>query len=267
MKKRVFFVLLLFILMGGMVGCGLLQEPAAPSATIEAVPLEVEEAAESVEVAEEPTAVAEEPPVEVDATETEAEEPAAEEPAAEAAAPSGGLVIFEISQDASEVRFELDEDLRGNRITVVGTTNQVAGQIALNFADLSSAQVGEIQINARTLATDNNFRNRAIQNEILQTGSYEFISFVPTAVSGLPESVNVGQFIQFTIEGELTIRDVTESVTFEVTATAVTETAIQGTATATVLRDAYGLNIPEVPNVANVENEVDLVINFVDNGS
>ncbi|MCA9918694.1 MAG: YceI family protein, partial [Anaerolineales bacterium] len=71
----------------------------------------------------------------------------------------------------------------------------------------------------------------------------------------------------FTIEGELTIRDVTETVTFEVTATAVTETTIQGTATATVLRDAYGLNIPEVPNVANVENEVDLIINFVANAS
>ena len=127
--------------------------------------------------------------------------------------------------------------------------------------------MGEIQINARTLATDNNFRNRAIQNEILDTGEFELISFVPTAINGLPASATVGQFIEFTIEGELTIRDVTETVTFDVTATAVTETAIQGTATATVLRDTYGLNIPEVPNVANVENEVDLIINFVANAS
>jgi hypothetical protein len=33
------------------------------------------------------------------------------------------------------------------------------------------------------------------------------------------------------------------------------------------LRDTYGLNIPEVPNVANVENEVDLIITFVANAS
>ena len=263
MQKKILSVLLLFTGLLLVTACGLLQEPEAPSATIEAVPLEIEATeapAEPVEDVAEEAVEAEEEPA--------AEQPAAEEEAVEAEAPAAsGLTIYEISQDQSEVRFELDEDLRGNRLTVVGVTNQVAGQFALDLSDLSSAQVGEIQINARTLATDNNFRNRAIQNEILQTGSYEFISFVPTAVSGLPASANVGEFIQFTIEGELTIRDVTETVTFEVTATAVTETTIQGTATATVLRDAYGLNIPEVPNVANVENEVDLIINFVANAS
>ena len=269
MKKNVLNVLLLFLVMLLVTACGLLQEPEAPSATIEAIPLEIEEAEEPV-VVEEPTEEAEEPPVELDEAD-EADE-AMEEPTAETAvAPSdsaaAGLTIYEISQDASEVRFELDEDLRGSRFTVVGITNQVAGQIALDFSNLSTAQVGEIQINARTLATDNNFRNRAIQNEILNTGDYEFISFVPTAVTGLPAAAGVGEEISFTIDGELTIRDVTESVTFSVVATAVSDTQISGTATATVLRETYGLTIPEVPNVANVENEVDLIISFVANAS
>ena len=257
--KKSFGILLLFWLMLTATACGLLQEPAEPSATLEAVPLEVEAA-----VGEEATAVAEEPPVEVEAAVEPTEETA--EPANEASA-AGGLVVYEISQEASEVRFELDEDLRGSRITVVGTTSQVAGQIALDFSDLSTAQVGEIQINARTLATDNDFRNRAIQNEILETGAYEIISFVPTAVNGLPASAAAAEEISFTIDGDLTIRDVTAPVTFTVTATAVSTTQISGTATATVLRDTYGLNIPEVPNVANVENEVDLIITFVANAS
>lgn len=254
MKKKLFVVLLLFMALLTVTACGLLEEPAAPSATLEAVPLEIDQA-EEVATAVPATEVAEEME-ETAVPETETSETA-----------SGGLVVYEISSGSSEVRFELDEDLRGVRTTVVGTTDQVAGQIALDLSDLSTAQVGEIQINARTLATDNNFRNRAIQNEILDTGEFELISFVPTAINGLPASATVGQFIEFTIEGELTIRDVTETVTFDVTATAVTETAIQGTATATVLRDTYGLNIPEVPNVANVENEVDLIINFVANAS
>lgn len=99
---------------------------------------------------------------------------------------AGTVVIFQISPADSQVRFELDEDLRGSRVTVVGTTDQVAGEIAVNLADLAQTQVGVIQINARTLATDNNFRNRAIQNEILDTGANEFITFTPTAVNGLP---------------------------------------------------------------------------------
>ncbi len=267
MKKGIYTMLLLFIVLLAATACGILEEPAAPSATIEAVPLEVEESEEPAAV-EEPTEAAEEPPVELDEAEETESEDTTEEPAAESDdAAVAGLTIYEISQADSTVQFELDEDLRGVRTTVVGTTDQVAGQIALDLSDLSTAQIGEIQINARTLATDNNFRNRAIQNEILETGAYEFISFVPTAVNGLPASAAVGEEISFTIDGDLTIRDVTEPVTFTVVATAVSDTQISGTATATVLRDTYGLTIPEVPNVANVENEVDLIISFVANAS
>ena len=274
MKKNIYTVLLLFMVMLLASACGLLQEPAEPSAPIESVPLEVDEAeapaeaedpaAESEEMAESDEAMAEEEMSEAETTEEEMTEA---ETAEEAEPSAPGLVVFEISQDESEVRFELDEDLRGSRITVVGTTDQVAGQIALDLSDLSTTQVGEIQINARALATDNNFRNRAIQNEILDTGDHEFISFVPTAVNDLPDAAAVGEEITFTIDGDLTVRDITEPVTFTVTATAVSETQISGTATATVLRETYGLTIPEVPNVANVEDEVDLIITFVANAS
>lgn len=260
MKKSIFVIFLLSMVLLLATACGLLQEPAVPSATLEAVPLDIEEADEPTAVPE-PTEQADEPPVELDEAEEAESAAESEDPAA------GGLIIFEVSSDQSEVRFELDEDLRGNRITVVGTTDQVAGQIALDFSDLSTAQVGEILINARTLATDNNFRNRAIQNEILDTAEYEFISFVPTAVNDLPESVAIGEEITFTIDGDLTIRDVTEAVTFTVVATAVSESQISGTANATVLRETYGLTIPEVPNVANVEEEVELIITFVANGT
>ncbi|MCB8921446.1 MAG: YceI family protein [Ardenticatenaceae bacterium] len=233
MRKQIVTVALLsMLILAVMTGCGVLQEPAAPSEPIEAVPL------------------------------------AAETPVVDAAAASettGDVVTFQISPADSQVRFELDEDLRGNRFTVVGVTDQIAGELALDFADLSTAQVGVIRINARTLATDNDFRNRAIQNNILETGDYEFISFAPTAVSGLSGSVTVGEAVSFSITGDLTIRDITHEVTFEVTATAVSDTQITGTATATVLRSDYDLNIPEVPNVANVEEEVDLTIDFVAN--
>jgi len=45
--------------------------------------------------------------------------------------------VFRISQTRSRVRFEIDEELRGEPKTVVGTTDQVAGEIALDFSNLS----------------------------------------------------------------------------------------------------------------------------------
>lgn len=255
MTKRI-VLLLFFAVLLGLSACGVLQEPEEASAPLEAIPLEV---------APTETAVMQESVVE------EAEEATAAEPAAPqeptTAETTGGTVVYTITPGESQVRFELDEDLRGSRITVVGTTDQVAGQIGVDLANLAATQVGVLQINARTLATDNNFRNRAIQNEILNTGSYEFITFTPTAVTGLPANATIGDTLTFTIEGELTIRDVTAPATFEVTATAVSDNQITGTATTTILRETYGLTIPSVPNVANVEEEVELYIEFIANAS
>ena len=242
--------------------CSILQEPEEASGPIEAVPLEVE----SQEVPDESEAseqTEEEPPME------EAEEAADESAETElpAQGEGGGLVIFQITPDGSEVRFELDEELRGQPKTVVGATDQVAGEIAVDFSDLSTAQAGILQINARTLTTDNDFRNRALNNQILETGSFEFITFTPTSVVGLPNSVSVGEMVSFSIVGDLTIRDVTNEATFTVEATPVSETQITGSANTTVTRGDYGLQIPSVPNVANVEDEVELYIDFTANAS
>jgi len=240
----VFFLLLFFT------ACGLLREPEEASGTIEAIPLAVEEG----QATKAPATAA-----------PAAEEPVAEEPATAEA--GGGLVIFKIDPQNSEVRFEIDEDLRGQRNTVIGVTDQVAGELGVNFDGLSQTQAGVIQVNARTLVTDNNFRNRAIANEILDTGPYEFIIFTPTSIDGLPGSVAEGETVSFTITGDLTIRDITTEVVFDVQVTVNSPTQLSGLATAVVTREDYGLTIPSVPNVANVEQEVELYIDFVANSS
>lgn len=173
-----------------------------------------------------------------------------------------GLQVYEISQTESQVSFNIYEELAGQPTDVVGTTDQVAGQIALNLSDLSQSEIGIIQVNARTLATDNDRRNNAIKNFILNTDQYEYITFTPTAITGLTGSAEPGQTFTFQIEGNLTIRDVTQPVVFEVTAQGDSNNQLTGTATAIVNRSDYNLTIPNVPNVANVGEEVTLQIDF-----
>jgi polyisoprenoid-binding protein YceI len=251
MKKVLLVFSITMIVVFVLSACGLLQEPEEASAPIEATPVLIET---SIDQQDEATQVIE--------TQSDVEESSSEQSAA-AEAVSRDVTVFVISQSDSQVRFELDEDLRGQRITVVGVTDQVAGEIAVNLDDLSTAQVGVMQINARTLLTDNDFRNRAIQNQILDTGDYEFITFEPTGIVGLPDKAAIGEQIKFTIEGNLTIRDLTNPVTFTVNARADSQGQISGTATTVINRVDYNLNIPSVPNVANVEEEVELYIDFV----
>jgi polyisoprenoid-binding protein YceI len=178
-------------------------------------------------------------------------------------AATASSIIFEIVPAESEARFNIDEVLRGTPTTVVGATDQVAGQFAVNPNDLSTTQVGIIQVNVRTLATDNQFRNRAIKNRILLTDDYEFITFTPQEVIGLPETGTVGEPYTFQIVGDLTITDVAQQKTFEVTATAVSDTRIEATATTAFLYTDFELFIPDAPAVDTVDDEVRLEIEFV----
>jgi len=228
-----------------------LRPTAEASMPIEAIPVEVEQPA-----AEEPEAVVNE----AASAEDDAEMSAAEEADTKG---SEGVIVFSIVQAESEVRFTLDELLRGAPTTVVGVTNQVAGEVAIDPAAPANSKVGMISINARTFVTDNNFRNRAINNEILETDEFEFVTFTPTAITEFPENPEIGQALEFQIAGDLTIRDITNEVTFDVVVTVVSETRIEGYASAYVARGDYDLVIPSVPSVADVDEEVLIEIDFV----
>lgn len=177
----------------------------------------------------------------------------------------GEAVVFSIVSEESEASFTLEEDLRGTRTTVVGTTNQVGGEVALNFDNPASSEVGTITINARSLQTDNNFRNQALRSDILRSANddYEFITFEPTSLSGLPDTVEVGETYTFDIIGDLTIIDTTNEVTFNAEVTIVSESEITGSATTNVTYGDWGIPVPSAPLVANVEDNADLAIDFV----
>lgn len=184
-----------------------------------------------------------------------------------AAADETGRILYRIDSADSLVTFRLQEDLRGVRTEVIGTTSEVAGDIILDYGNPSASQIGTIRINARTLETDNEFRNRALRSEILQSASdaYEFIEFVPTALTGLPESVVSGETYTFKVVGDLTIIGQTQPVTFTAQVMPASEAQLSGAATATVKYAGWGINIPNAPGVANITEDVTLTINFVAN--
>ena len=65
------------------------------------------------------------------------------------------------------------------------------------------------------------------------------------------------------IVGDLTIRDTTKQVTFDVTLTPVDETRLEGLATLTIPYRDFGLAIPDSPSVDTVADDVRLELEFV----
>ncbi len=172
--------------------------------------------------------------------------------------------IYRISQEDSQVSFEIDEVLRGEDFTVVGTTNQVAGDVVVSSEDLTNITFGPVRVNARTLKTDSTQRDGAIARAILQseTDANEFITFEATNVTPGATTVTETE-TAVDITGNLTISGTTQEVTFEGILQKSSDEELIGHAETTVQYQDFNLIIPEVPFVANVDNNVLLTIDFV----
>ena len=186
--------------------------------------------------------------------------------AVQALAPASEPVEFKIVAAESQASFTLEEDLRGVRTTVIGSTGEVGGSIMVDLANPSASSIGAIIINARTLETDNSFRNRALRSQILKSAQdeFEFIVFEPRELSNWSaDTVSVGETISFDVAGDLTVAGVTQRVSFAATVALNSDTRISGSATVNLLHGDFGLVIPDVPSVANVTDDVTLSLEFV----
>ena len=258
-RKMVLTILSILVLagviVGGVVAYAYLKPTAEASAPIQAVPLDTGSGEQEQKApAPQPTATR------AAASDGAKQDSKVQEDQGQAG--MAGAVLFEISPERSQARFIINEILNGAPKTVVGATNQVSGQIEVNAQSPANTRVGVIEVNARTLTTDNEFRNRAIKNRILMTNDHEFITFTPTALASMPANVALNEPFKFQITGDLTIKGVTQTVTFEAEVTPVSETEMKGVASTVVKYADFGISIPNVPAVTGVDEEVRLEIEF-----
>lgn len=176
---------------------------------------------------------------------------------------TGNQVLLEIDPSRSEARFFIAEILRGQDIVANAATQALTGQVAIDFTEPTNTKVGPVQVNARTLMTDNNFRNNAIRNRILFTDQYEFLTFIPKRLENLPEMVTVGETFTFEIVGDLTITTLTNEETFTVIGKRVSDTEIEATVATVLSRAHYELAVPSVPSVAWVDDAVQIELALV----
>ena len=189
--------------------------------------------------------------------------PPQEEAATEMEEKPAGSQTFVIVAQESEARFIINEMLLGQPKTVIGTTNALSGELTVDPANPAASVIGPFQIDAGTFVTDNDNRNGAIRRFILQSNQHQYITLNVTELTGLQDAVSVGDEIEFEITGDLTIRDITNTVLFIVTMQVVSESELRGTAATIVARKAFEITIPQVPSVANVGEEFIVEFDFV----
>ncbi len=183
------------------------------------------------------------------------------EVAAERIQPAESLsIVYQAVPGDSEARFIIDEVLRGLDTTVVGVTDQLDGSVAVGF-EPPGVEIGPFEINLRAIRTDDEMRDRTIRSMILETNrdEFEFSSFRPTVVQGVPDSISVGSRLELEVTGALTIRDVTREVPFTMVLEIVSEEEIRGLARANVLYRDFGIEVPYVGGSSIVQAVADTV--------
>lgn len=129
-----------------------------------------------------------------------------------------GSDVFTIDPTKSKATVSIKENLAGSDKTAVLSTQGIAGQFAINTADLSKSAVGEIKVNVEQLKSDNSLRDKAIRHSYLDSSDHPLVTLANTKVSGLTGKLEDGKSYDFTLQGDLTVKKATKPVKWNATA-------------------------------------------------
>lgn len=130
-----------------------------------------------------------------------------------------GETVFGIDPTQSSVSYGVDEKIVGQSAShTTGSTNGIAGDLAINTADPSQSRIGTIVVNVEELHSNNRLRDARIREDFLQSHANPLAQLTTTSVQGLPPSISEGTTYPFTLAGTLTAHGRTTPITWTGTA-------------------------------------------------
>lgn len=178
--------------------------------------------------------------------------------------PSTGLETFQIVPAQTTASYSVFEDLiiqNKPSNDAIGTTHSVTGSFKIRTGTSPLVAGMNITVDLRTLQSDAAMRDHYIQRNTLETDTYPYATFVSVSTQGLPSSYSDGQTVHFQLVGNLTLHGKTNKETFDVQGKVVGNT-ITGTATSTIYMTDFGIQPPNLANIAIAQNKVVITLTF-----
>ncbi len=161
-----------------------------------------------------------------------------------------------VPTEASEFGYRVEEVLAGVNTTAVGRSNEITGLLTIEGTTATAVDV-EVQIDS--IESDSSLRDNQFTGRIMNAAEF------PTATFNLTEPIEFGTIpvgdeqVTATATGELTLRGVTNPVTFEVTAQT-TDGRIGVLGSIPVVFADYGI---DNPSFGQVRTEDEGLVEFV----
>lgn len=160
--------------------------------------------------------------------------------------PSSGSFDGEwVATDASEFGYRVEEVLAGVNTTAVGRSNQIEGTLTV---DGSSVTAVDVEVDVASIESDEGRRDGQFRGRIMSTSEFPTATFVLTQPIELDAIPTGDATATASATGELTLRGVTNEVTFDVT-TQTTGGRIGVLGSIPVVFADYGIDNPSMPGV------------------
>src|SRR6266571_2208543 len=177
---------------------------------------------------------------------------------------STGLQTFQIVPAQTTASYSVYENLifqnKPNN-DAIGTTHSVRGSFKIRTGASPLVASMNITVDLSTLQSDAQRRDNFIKQNSLQTDTYPNATFVSVSTQGLPSSYTDGQTVHFQLTGNLNMHGKTNKEVFDVQGKVVGNT-ITGTATSTIYMTDFGIQPPNLANIALAQNKVDITLHF-----
>ena len=173
--------------------------------------------------------------------------------------PAGTVIAF-LATDKSLARYRVREQLAGVNFPsdAVGTTKNITGTI-YGKMDGTILPQSKFRVDLRTLVSNDDRRDNFLRQQVLNTRNFPFAEFVPKQVKNLPSPIPTSGAVKFQLIGDLTVRDVTKSVTWEVEGT-INGNEGTGTAKTNFNFAFFNLAQPRVSMVLSIQDDIKLEV-------
>lgn len=172
---------------------------------------------------------------------------------------------FILDSQKSVISYAVDETFlnQNNRLsTAIGKTSEISGEIEIDLKNPSQIIFGEFVTDISTLKSDSNRRDTAIQNRWLESAKFPLARFKVNELIGFPDHPVEGVPVEFKLAGELTIKEITRPVTWDVSAE-LRDNHLLGKASTFIFMADWGIEPPNIAGVLIVKDGVTLNLNFV----
>lgn len=155
-----------------------------------------------------------------------------------------------VATDASEFGYRVEEVIAGVNSTAVGRSNEIDGTLTIDGATAASV---DVEVEVESITSDQPRRDNQFSGRIMNSDQFPTATFTLTQPIEFGSVPTDGQQVTATATGDLTLRGVTKTVTFDVTAQ-VDAGRIGVLGSIPVLFSDYGIDNPSFSGVKTEDN-------------